>query len=380
MTDMTVDLTYKFHPGKFDIFGMESFYKSMAAQGLHLVDRGVFFSSFAKGKPADMDYRVEALTSGGFMWKLTDETKQKYTDCGWEYVCMMGFTAIFRAPAGAATEVYADSREQAASIKKVIKEAYLTLIQLPLLWLILIAIETVTYGNSLPSELFLSFITRTTGIVSVFAALVALEVPDIISALKLITIHHRMKRGKPTDHSPVKNSRMYWIVGVMIFAFAAVGIFTESQNKEIPLPLETDGGYITLSQLGYEGERILHYQFESDILHTDTIFCEYWECSEYTTGDNNENLWLNQKVYRIKGGVKPETVAKALMKTAIFAHEGADFREIQVKGLDKAYSTGNMECIAVKGNMVGIFITTFESENEIADTLTTVARHWEKAE
>ena len=173
---------------------------------------------------------------------------------------------------------------------------------------------------------------------------------------------------------------MYWIVGVMIFAFAAVGIFTESQNKEIPLPLETDGGYITLSQLGYEGERILHYQFESDILHTDTIFCEYWECSEYTTGDNNENLWLNQKVYRIKGGVKPETVAKALMKTAIFAHEGADFREIQVKGLDKAYSTGNMECIAVKGNMVGIFITTFESENEIADTLTTVARHWEKAE
>ena len=112
MTDMTVDLTYKFQPGKFDIAGMERFYKDMAAEGLHLFDRGAFFSSFTTGEPADMDYRVETLSSKGFMRKLTDETKQKYTDCGWEYVCMMGFTAIFRASAGTAREVYTDSYEK----------------------------------------------------------------------------------------------------------------------------------------------------------------------------------------------------------------------------------------------------------------------------
>ncbi len=378
MTDMTVDLTYKFQPGKFDIAGMERFYKDMAAEGLHLVDRGAFFSSFLKGEPADMDYRVETLSSKGFMRKMTDETKQKYEDCGWEYVCMMGFTAIFRAPAGTAREVYADSYEQATAMKSYVKEACMQIFHLPLLWVLILLMNSLTYNGDATAEIFLSFITRTTGIISVFVGLMALEAADIISAVKLISIWRRMKKGQPMDHYPASTSRMYWLIGLAIAIIAAVGIFAETRNKEVALPLESDGGYITLAQLGYDGERQLHYQWDSTLLHTDTIFCEYWDTREYIRTENGNNRWLYQEIYRIKGGVKPETVAEMAKRSAIFANnENRPFTETTVDGLDMAWYAGDLECVAVKGDMVGIFTSTFKDTDEIIRTLHTVAKHWE---
>ncbi len=263
-------------------------------------------------------------------------------------------------------------------MKSYIKEAFGQIIQLPLLWVLILLMNSLTYNGDATAEIFLSFITRTTGIVSVFVGLMALEAADIISAVKLISIWRKMKKGQPMGHYPASTSRMYWLIGLVIVIIAAAGVFAENKNKEIPLPLESDGGYITLAQRGYTGDRQLHHQFDSTLLHTDTVFCEYWDTREYIKAENGSNQWLYQEVYRIKGGVKPETVAEMVKRSAIFANnESRPFTEIAVDGLDMAWYAGDLECVAVKGDMVGIFTSTFRGTDEITRTLQTVAEHWE---
>ena len=76
----------------FDIDGIQRWLEEMSRQGLHLVRWGDFFSTFQRGEPQNLRYRLEPERTGAWMAHLSNSVKTYYQDMGWDYVCSIGNT------------------------------------------------------------------------------------------------------------------------------------------------------------------------------------------------------------------------------------------------------------------------------------------------
>lgn len=89
----------------YDITQMEAYFTHMASKGF-FVKKATTFTSFEKGEPKEIKYRLEPYND------MTKEPPQEmlflYEVQGWEYVCKFNFFHLFQSSRPDATEIHTD--------------------------------------------------------------------------------------------------------------------------------------------------------------------------------------------------------------------------------------------------------------------------------
>lgn len=374
---------YSLHPKEFDLGGTEKYYSDMAGKGWKLVSRGSFFSRFEKAKPEAVRYRIEVvspkLLNDG---TLPEEQIALYEECGWEYVTGNGFHHIFRAPASSdAPEFYLDPAQQAETLKA-LRKAYIWNALSPLFYVLLFTLLSFLSWNVADGHWFASFykswVADTYLVIGYILLLFGLVFSDVWGTVYLSRLYHKMKKGIPLNHEPA--GRYYFprlsqwiilIVGVVCLCWDIFG------GQTHPLPQETKEPYILLEEMGISEERTanyLHSDQESEVRHKKSLLAESWDIQEY----QEEQQWLFQEVYLLKNPKMMDSFVESLMYNSTFAQSPEHFTEIKIPGLDQAWVTERVECIAVKNNTVAILTHIWDSPEDMADSLQKISQKWEE--
>jgi len=381
---------YRFHPNDYALGENEKFYSDMEAAGWHLVNRGAYLSKFERCEPSAARYRIEVSTDS-FMGEsdLSEAQVMVYEDCGWEYVTCHGLLHIFRASAGSdAPEFYTDPRQQAATLKKLRRSyllAWLPILIMLALWLSMAAALRGDVGTvlregaaqlrkrwiTLPGHYMLIFTTLAYGIYSM-----------VRGAVSISRTYRRMKKGIPLDHDPKGKQILHRIIryttsAVMILCVAFT-VWQMIDYEKYDMPMAADGPYLMLGELGYEGERgyLFYRDKTSEVEHCRSLLAEFWMTREVIDLPGNDQVWMDQDVYRLRCPDMAEEFAYALMEEAIFIRDPENFVSCEVPGLDAAW-TGALEAVAVRGDMAAYVVCSLKDDVKMDAVLTDLAEKWE---
>ena len=378
---------YRRHFDDYAIGENEKLYSDMAARGWFLEKRGAYFSRFRRGEPADMRYRIE-VSAPRFLEEtaLPEEQVAVYEDCGWEYVTSRGMIHVFASPAGSdAPEFYADPAQQAATLR-VLRRGYIWAwvpVTLMLLFNFFMAAAMSGGTGKLLSrwgaECRLGWVAATA--LFLFAgALVAWAFYLFVhAAWRMGRLYRRMKKGVPLDHSPKGRMLPHRVVSGVLLGFVAVfGLLTLWQwvsRDTRDLPETADGPYVLLADLGIEGERspLFYDDRTSKITVERSLLATHYDVFECVAQGDDGEAWMYQDVYRLSPRADREVFVRSLMEDATFARGPENFREVTVAGLEGAWISGDLECIAVKGDLAA-YVTVLGSGRETEETLLAALR------
>lgn len=353
---------YWFHPGMYELGENEKFYSDMEARGWRLVKRGGYLSRFERVKPSRARYRVEIYTPPFLEQSvLPEEQVAVFEDCGWEYVTDYSWLHIFRAPEGSdAPEFYVDPAQQAETLKKVRRDQWIGIF-VAVLFLGAVAAFLVSSGDRdrMVAQNIKHFIQVPSILICyiIWGLTLLLEVPWNI--WKIGRTYCRLKKGIPLDHEAKGGTRVlhflpqaFWFLSIV--CFLVTGVQTAATRSK-DLPPEPAGPYIMLSDIGYEGEQAKKlYGSDTGVTHTWSLLTDYWETLEVVNLPvrNNQQVWMRQYVYRLRFPGMADTLAWALMEDSVFARDRESFHDLDVPGLDAAWTTKGLELVAMRGNLV----------------------------
>lgn len=373
---------YRLNPKEFDIGGTEKFYSDMAEKGWKLVKRGPVFSRFEQSKPEKTRYRIEVVSPKLLKdGSLPEEQIGVYEDCGWEYVTGSGFLHVFRAPQSSnAPEFYLEPQQQAVTLESLRKQYFWSLLS-PLFSVILVLLISFAIWSPLQgnwsAQFYYAVVAMPFSVLSLPLLLLGMIWSDVWGAIDLNRLYRRMKKGIPMDHAPTGRHLIPRIAQWVILAAAAACFCMDLFSfRTAPLPEVSDGPYVTLQELGVSGKRVpnsLHHDEESEIEYKRSPFAQGWTTHEYVEGSQ----WLTQEVYVLKNPALMDRFVESLMYQSTFAHAPERFVETEIEGLDQAWVTERLECIAVKSNMVAILTHLWDTPEEMRDSLEVISQKWE---
>ena len=375
---------YRRHYDDYAIGENEKLYSDMAARGWLLEKRGSYFSRFVRGEPADMRYRIE-VSAPRFLEEtaLPEEQVAVYEDCGWEYVTSCGLIHVFASPAGSdAPEFYADPAQQAATLKALRRNYVWAWVPVTLMLLFNFTMAAAMSGGAgkllskWGAECRLGWVAATALFLFAGALVVWAFYMFVHAAWRMGRLYRRMKKGIPLDHSPRGRMLPHRIVSGVLLGFVAVfGLLTFWQwvsRDTRDLPEAADGPYVLLSDLGIEGERsaLFYDDRTSKITLERSLLATHYDVFECVVqGDDGEGeAWMYQDVYRLSPRVDREMFVRSLMEDSTFARSLESYREVTVEGLEGAWVSGGLECIAVKGDLAA-YVTVLGSGRETEETL-----------
>lgn len=374
---------YRLNPKEFDIGGTEKFYSDMGEKGWKLTCRGPIFSRFEKAKPEDMRYRIEVVSPKLLIdGKLPEEQVTVYDECGWEYVTGNGFLHIFRAPATSdAPEFYLEPAQQAETLNA-LRKRYIWNTLSPLLYALVFTLLSFLSWNVTDGHWFAAFykswIVDTYLNIGYILLLLGLVFSDAWGTIYLSRLYNKMKKGNPLDHKSA--GRHYFLrlaQGVILLlgvGGVCVGLFG---GQTLPMPQETKDPYVLLHEMGVPGERtaiFLHRDKESEVRHKKSVLAESWATQEFLEGQQ----WLYQEVYILRNTKMMDPFVESLMYMSTFAQTPDHFTEVEISGLDQAWVSENLECIAVKNNTVAIVTHIWKSSEDMTDSLQRISEKWKK--
>lgn len=380
---------YRRHFDDYAIGENEKLYSDMAARGWFLEKRGAYFSRFGRGEPADMRYRIE-VSAPRFLEEtdLPEEQVAVYEDCGWAYVTSCGMIHVFASPAGSdAPEFYADPAQQAATLRALRRGyiwAWVPVVLMLLFNFFLAAAMSGGTGKLLSrwgAEFRLGWVAATALFLFAGALVVWAFYLFAHAAWRMGRLYRRMKKGIPLDHSPRGRMLPHRIVsGVLLGITAVFGLLTLWQwvsRDTRDLPETADGPYVLFSDLGIEGERsaLFYDDRTSKITLERSLLAAHYDVFECVAqgGDGEGEAWMYQDVYRLGPRVDREMFVRSLMEGSTFARSRSSYREVTVEGLERAWVSGGLECIAVKGDLAA-YVTVLGSGQETEETLLAALR------
>lgn len=381
---------YMLNPLEFAIGETEQFYSDMAAKGWFLEKRGSCFSRFRRGEPASMRYRVE-LADMRFLdpdHGLPEEQINVYEDCGWDYVSGSGLFHIFSSPEERnAPEFYTDPRQQASALKGLRRSYVFSWILLIVIFvfntLFYISFGSRTFGNWWGS--WYHVLVSDTGIVLVTAIMLFWGLFSLLYGNICIgRLYRRLRKGIPMDHTPkgrnllYKGMRLLCACGV-VFALAVMGSqYLGGYRGE--MPAMSDGPYLTLNELGVEGERHSYFSNEpSKLRYEKGLLSENWYTNEQVYSPEKEEItWLYQDVYRLRRPQMAESFVQSLMWDSAWNSGPEDYTRLNDPRFDGLW-TGRSELLVLSGDTVWVF-TYFELEGEFTreDLLEGILAHQAK--
>lgn len=351
---------YAFHPGDCALGEMEKFYGDMEARGWRLVKRGAHLSKFVRSEPSRARYRVEIVVPGILDQPgMSEEQLAVYADCGWEYVTDRGFVYLFRAPEGSdAPEFYMEPQQQAATLKALKRRNFWTggfcLLAVLLMAPLLFVNKSV---SRLGAEIARTWVEWTPLLLLYGWIILGALAAALCESWQLDRLYRRMKKGVPLDHEPRDRSRWRrvccwtgWIVTAVLACLLAVQWLG---SRTYDLPQAADGPYLLLEELGRTGDRGHHFYSgkTSCVTVSRSLLADHWDVFEILDNAGGQD-WMYQDVYRLRWPVDPTDFAHALMGTATFARSAEDFIPVEAEGLDAAWLCGDLELIAVRGDLV----------------------------
>lgn len=376
---------WKLHPGNYALGENEKFYSDMEAKGYRLVKRGAYRSKFERVEPNRARYRVEVVKpafsepGGG---ALPEAQIAVYADCGWEYVASRGILHFFRAPEGSdAPEFYQEPQQQAETLKGVRRSLFWSLALSIALVALLLPVGSGAAGYLARVRRLLVTAPGLPGFYCLFI-LWGLVV-SVIDAWQISRTYRRLKRGIPLDHSPkgrglarVVLDRGLWTAAVLCLALVLVQLATTQRGD---LPKESDGPYILLSDMGWEGERSDFMGNISRREHTRTVLSEYWNTREYVENPGQATVTIYQEVYRLSSWFDPMQWARDLTANQAFVKELNEYTPVEIEGLDAAWLVEDgIEAVAVKGRMMAYisYLDGAYSTERLTNALEALADRW----
>ena len=371
---------YRRHYDDYAIGENEKLYSDMAARGWLLEKRGSYFSRFVRGEPADMRYRIE-VSAPRFLEEtaLPEEQVAVYEDCGWEYVTSCGLIHVFASPAGSdAPEFYADPAQQAATLKALRRNYVWAWVPVTLMLLFNFTMAAAMSGGAgkllskWGAECRLGWVAATALFLFAGALVVWAFYMFVHAAWRMGRRYRRMKKGLPLDHSPRGRMLPHRIVsGVLLGVVAVFGLLTlwQWESRETrDLPAESDGPYILLSDLRVQGERstLFYDDRTSRITVERSLLATHYDVFE-VVGEGGD-AWMYQDVYRLSPRVDRERFVRGLMGDSTFARGAESYRAVEIAGLEGAWISGDLECVAVKGDLAA-YVTVLTSWPETEETL-----------
>ncbi|MGM9522534.1 MAG: DUF2812 domain-containing protein, partial [Oscillospiraceae bacterium] len=297
-------------------------------------------------------------------YELPDEKISLFEECGWEYVTGKGYIHVFRAPEGSeAPEFYMKPQQQAVTLKK-LRRSYILAPFVILFWLAFYLLLCFSMSNDTLPDVFRSInmgfyrdLVEHTALTLFYVIVLSGAVLDLAyGCFRTMQLYRRLKRGKAIDHSPKKRRLVYKSVRWVFLILAAMSLVMTAaeliSHKKYDMPQNSDGPYITLDTLGYEGVRgyIYNASRTSKTEHMCSLFAEYWNTYECLILDNSD-VWLYQDVYELKAQALTHNFALALMDDGTFARSVEEYSETDVPGFESAYIS-RYEAVAIKGDYV----------------------------
>ena len=382
---------YGIHPKDYAIGETEKYYSDMSEKGWELVKRGITLSRFQKAEPKKMRYRVEVVNLKSLEdGHLPEEQVAVYKDCGWEYVISRGYLHIFRAPEGNdAPEFYLEPEQQAATLKGLRKQ-YCSSLMAPFIIVAFHAFMAALVGGLFngrwAAQLYRGLVEETAWVAGFCLFLLWAVFSDLWGFIYISRLYRRMKKGIPLDHAP--RSRKLIIIPriisllLLLCILGCVG-YDYLNDERYTMPEATDDPYILLSDLGIKGTRTTNFVNgeESTVKFNHSLLAEHWDTQEFLDIDNDgkgNEEWVYQDVYILKNKNIADRFVEVLMIDSTFAQSTEDYTRIDIPGLDQAWVTERLECIAVKGTTISILTHPFDSPEEMRAALEVVAEKWNK--
>lgn len=144
------------------------------------------------------------------------------------------------------------------------------------------------------------------------------------------------------------------------------------------MPETIEYPYVQIAEFDDAGQRVKNplNDENSSVTEKNSLLCRAFHTKEFVESTGQDWSWLYQDVYLLKNENYSDALVKALMKDAVFAESEESFVSVDVPGLDSAYITNGLECIAVKGKMIAVFEYDFSDSNEMMALLEVLAEKW----
>lgn len=344
---------YRLHPGDYAVGENEKWYGDMAARGWRLNKRGLYLSRFERAQPERARYRIE-LIAPDFLDEpgMPAEQLTLYEDCGWTLAAQRGIVHVFRAPADSSVpELHTDPRQQAASLKKIHRRdlwGYLwvaVIVALNLLPL-LIAEGTLPGAWAALGRVWRRFFVEYTAPALGFAFFLTFWLFRALwDSVSLQRLYYRLKRGVPFDHAPRGRTARRLAsaaIGLCAAVFLALGAVQLLSSYRGDLPVQPNGPYLLLSELGWQGERTENFfGSQSRLEYTQSFLARKWDVCEFVdAGDDSIPMYLYQEVYQLRSPEAARRYVPVLMADATFGDGPESFTPLDIPGLDGAWCSG----------------------------------------
>jgi len=169
--------------------------------------------------------------------------------------------------------------------------------------------------------------------------------------------YRRLKNGVPLDHDPRKRHLAHKAVCAVLLLLLAVSgglaIMQKAGTWEGDLPIEADGPYLLLRDLGYDQERRVPETWstaESSLKRTSSLLADYWDVYE-AVEENSSIGWMYEDIYRLRSPKLSKRLVEALKNSATFGENALDCSVYVMPDLI-AWVYRDLEIVAVSGNMV----------------------------
>lgn len=293
---------------------------------------------------------------------MRDKQISLYEESGWTHVGGKGMLNIFSAPEGLeAPDVYFEP-EQRKDALKILRRNYTSIGLLPFLYLFIFQFLTVQsrsgFSESITGALqSLFYIWRVAyfEMTALVLFLIALGLHALLSAIFAYRKYRKFKKDGRLDRARGRGALLYkaakTVLAVCFLVFLALAAVQFVQRREYDMPLQADGPYLLLKDLGWEGERstVFNTGADSVVKISRSLLLRHWDTYECVAAGDNK-CWMYQDIYEMKSRKSAADFGTILTKIPVYPRM-REFLPVEAEGLDFAYRSRN-EYIAVRDNFV----------------------------
>jgi hypothetical protein len=198
---------------------LETWFRDMSLEGLHVNEFGYYFAAFDKGEPKDMIYSMDIMAKDPGKDEL-----QVFSDCGWEHVSYRRDVHLFRTDANSgARPIHTDITDRELTIKRLERKMKREIVIISIL--LIISIVTSEFILMKDRDFYLTFIERGAGsIIGNFALLLIILVRTFeeFTGIRELGRHLRGEADQKTGWKQPMRKRKGYVAALALVLVSAL--------------------------------------------------------------------------------------------------------------------------------------------------------------
>jgi hypothetical protein len=312
----------RWHPDRYAVAETERLYADMAAKGWPLSYRVGHFSVFKKAPPERAVYRIV----------LADPNEEEPTgpefDGLWRLAARQREVLVYRAPEGTAGAPPMDSAKAAGSMRRSFYASAAMGLCVLILYVLIITINARANGAQNWIEAFwdslrVKFVLETGRYGIIYTYLLYLCYYAGWAGYHERVLYRRCRKGEPINRPIIGYGFHRALTRACAGLCAVFLIFTVVQwagARDSEMPPESDGPYLTLSELGWTGVRAVSgiQTASSSVRTSESLLARRWHTYECVAA-GDDVCYLYQDVFELKNPGDAAAVVRWQMANSTFA-------------------------------------------------------------